>query len=230
MSWDPAKVHLVRPSLADDIDKQLARLQLMLSGEISRTTGYKTIGLDFKDETQKKFEDEQLIAEETERAQSIIERQGMGKQMAMGEMGGMPGGMQGGMPMGGGGMPMGGGGMPAGGMPMGGGAPAGAPPVPGMPPNPVDAILAQVPMIGNGQLTPMDLEAAASPLAEQIFMLPPGQRISTLRRLKQMQPALHALVKSYLEQMDNQAKQQGKETAQMAAQQAGQSTIQPPIM
>jgi len=230
MSWDPAKVHLVKPSLADDIDRQLARLQLMLSGEISRTTGYKTVGLDFKDETQKKFEDEQLIAEETERAQEIIERQGMGKQMAMGEMGGMPGGMQGGMPMGGGGMPAGGMPMGGGGMPQGGGAPAGAPPVPGMPPNPVDAILAQVPMVGGGTLTPMDLEASAGPIAQSIFMLPPGQRISALRRLKQMQPALHSLVKSYLEQMDNQARQQGKETAQMAAQQTGQGMVQPPIM
>lgn len=230
MSWDQAKVHLVKPSLADDLDRQLARLQLMLSGELSRTTGLKTVGIDFKDEIQKKFEDEQLIAEETEHAQETIDRLGMGKQMAASgmdpAMGGMP--PAGGMAPAMGGMPQGG--MPPGGMPpAGGGAPTGAPQVPGMPPDPVDAILAQVPMEGGGELTPMDLESMAGPIAEQIFMLPAGTRISALRKLKQQNTALHALVKSYLEQMDNQAARQGKETAQMAAQQAAQGMAQPPM-
>ncbi|NDD53126.1 hypothetical protein EBZ39_04465 [bacterium] len=45
MSWEPASVKLTRVTHADDLNRQMAKLQLMQGAQISKTTGLASVGL-----------------------------------------------------------------------------------------------------------------------------------------------------------------------------------------
>ncbi|NJN40213.1 MAG: hypothetical protein HC807_04250 [Gammaproteobacteria bacterium] len=45
MSWEPVVATLEPPRHADDISRQMAKLQLMMGGQISRTTGLASVPL-----------------------------------------------------------------------------------------------------------------------------------------------------------------------------------------
>jgi len=221
LSWDEVTVRMAKPSAQDDLNKQMAKLQLMMGKSISQTTGLKSVGIDYQSEQKKMFEEEKFMAEESQKAQEEIEASGLGDLMASGALTAPQGMPPGGDPAAMGGMPPGGGGMPpgGGGMPPGGGAPpaGGAPPVPGLPPNPVDAILAKLPRSDMQPITPQELQSMAQTTAQEIFALPETAKDSALIRLKKENPTLHALVKSQLEDMRNQGAQQGIMMQQQAA-------------
>ena len=235
MNWDEVTARLERPSHADDLNRQLAKLQLMMGGQISQTTGLRSVGLKFEEEQERTLEEQKFIAERSQEVQEELESQGLGDQMAMGMMdpnaqaGGDPaaaGGAMGqppadpGAAMAGAAAPPAGGGAPAGGMPAG--------PAMGMPTDPVDAILAQLPVSDMQSITPEELYGMASTLAQQIFAMQSTQRISSLRKLKQRHEVLHSVVKSILEQLDRQAEQQGKMMQQQSAQMAQQQSMAMP--
>jgi hypothetical protein len=101
--------------------------------------------------------------------------------------------------------------MPQQGQPAQPGAPAqaGAPPVPGAPPNPVDQFLAQRQNSPNIPRTPEDMQAQAQLIAQQLLSLPESQKDSQLIKLKKSDPTMHALVKSILSDIRQQAQTQG---------------------
>lgn len=222
LSWDEVTVKLSKPSHADDLNRQLAKLQLMMGRQISQTTGLKSVGLVFEEEQDRMLEEEEYIAEKSQEAQERLEMSGLGDQMAQPQD---PAAAGGGMAM------PGAEGIPGGGAPpAGGGAPGGDPAAGGAPVDPVQAIMAQLPQSDMETISLQDLHGMAETIATQIYQLPAPLKSSALRQLNQRNEAVHALVKSKLDSMDQQAGQQGQALAQQAAQQqaAGQISMPPP--
>jgi hypothetical protein len=197
--WEPVQTRWKKVTHADDAQKQMAQLQLMMGRQISQTTGLKSIGLDFEDEQKGMLEEEKFIAEETEKMQE--------------EMAESPGGQgqpaQGGAPAGGA--------PPAGGDPAAGGAPTaggGAPPA-GPPAGP------------NTPVSPQETLTKATQIAQQLAAMPDSQRQSELINLKKTDATLHAVVKSQLDGIRQDAQRQGGE--QVMAQQLGKQGSAFPI-
>lgn len=192
LSMSPISATMTRVTHADDFNKQMAALQLMMGQSISQTTGLHGIGMDFKEE-------QRLIGEEARYQQKIqaeiqeeMEQSAFGEQIAQGQM--VPGQpAAGGAPAGG--DPAAAGGDPAaagaGGMPQGGG------PVTGMVMSP------------NTPITPEDMLAMASSIAQQVLGLPESQKDSELRALKTKNEALHALVTAKVKEIRQSAQTAG---------------------
>jgi hypothetical protein len=208
-SWEPVSIKLQRVTHADDLNRQMAKLQLMQGQMVSKTTGLKSVGLDYEEETKRMLEEERIYAEEQARMQKEMEQsqqmQDLSQQAQMMQGAGDPGASATGMPP--------------------GGAPPGAAPQPGMGGgSPVDAFLAQRQNSPNVPRTPEDLQSQAQLLAQQILSLPEAQKDSELIKLKRTDPTTHALVSSIIDDIRQQARTQGG--AQVMAQQFGQG--QPP--
>jgi hypothetical protein len=208
-SWEPVSIKLQRVTHADDLNRQMAKLQLMQGQMVSKTTGLKSVGLDYEEETKRMLEEERIYAEEQARMQKEMEQsqqmQDLSQQAQMMQGAGDPGASATGAPP--------------------GGAPPGAAPQPGMGGgSPVDAFLAQRQNSPNVPRTPEDLQSQAQLLAQQILSLPEAQKDSELIKLKRTDPTTHALVSSIIDDIRQQARTQGG--AMMMAQQFGQG--QPP--
>ena len=218
MSWEPVTLKLQRVTHADDLNRQMAKLQLMQGQQISKTTGLKSVGLDYEEETKRMLEEERIYAEEQARMQEEMEQsqqmQSLSQQAQMTQGAGDPGASATGMP----------GQAPAGGDPAaaGGGQPGAAPA--GPPPSPVDQFMAQRQNSPNVPRSPEDMQSQAQVLAQQILQLPESQKDSELIKLKRSDQMMHSLVSSMIEDIRQQAKTQGG--AQLMAQQFGQG--QPP--
>jgi len=229
LSWDEVTARLARPSHADDLNRQLAVLQLMLAGQVSQTTGLRRgVGLVFEDEQKRILDEQKFVAEEAQKAQEELQAAGLGDQLAMGmgAVGGDPAALGAAL-----GAP--GGGPAAGAMaaqPATGatGATAPTPEQAMMPMDPVQAVLAQLPTGAEQAASPQELQAIATTVAQQLFAMPGGQRQSALRQIKQRSPTIHAIVKSMLEQMDSQAEARGRAASQQTAQMAQQQSMAPP--
>jgi hypothetical protein len=202
-SWEPAAVRLMRVTHADDLNRQMAKLQLMMGQQISKTTGLKSIGLDYDEETKQLLEEEKIYAEEQTKMQREMEQ---AQQMdALSQSAGPA--------VGGVGAP----GAGATGMPQ---QPGMTPAPPGPPANPVDQFIMQRQNTPNVPRTPEDLQAQAQLLAQQILSLPESVKDSQLIKLKKTDPTMHALVRSIIEDIRQQAQVEGG--AQLMAQQYGQ--------
>lgn len=210
-SWEPVSIKLQRVTHADDLNRQMAKLQLMQGQQISKTTGLKSVGLDYEEETKQMLEEQRIYAEEQERMQQEMEQsqqmKDLSQQAQMMQGAGDPGASATGQP---------------------GAAPAAAAPAGGVPGmgggSPVDAFLAQRQNPPNVPRTPEDLQSQAQLLAQQILQQPEAQKDSDLIKLKRADPTMHALVSSIIDDIRQQAKTQGG--AQVMAQQFGQG--QPP--
>jgi hypothetical protein len=193
-SWEPAAVSLMRVTHADDLNRQMAKLQLMMGGQISKGTGLKSVGLDYMEETKRTLEEERIYAEEQTKMQKEMEQSQQMDMLAQ-SAGGVTGagntGASAGMD-------------PA--MQQGGAPPGGAP---GAPPNPVDQFLAARQNSPNVPRTPEDLQAQAQLIAQQVLSLPEGQKDSQLIKLKRSDATMHALVKSIIDDIRQQAQTQG---------------------
>lgn len=218
MSWEPVNCRLQRTTHADDMNRQMAILQLMMGGQVSRTTGLSSIGRDFKEETRLKLEEEREEAELTSQMQEEMELSAQMDQMAA--------------PQGGGAGAAAAGGAAAGGAP----APATAGPMGSMPIDPNQAAMGPMgqpagpagaaqqfaagqPLMPNQPTTPEEMQQMASTLAQQIMGMPESQKDSTLIQLKKEDETMHALVSSQLEEFRRQARQTGGQ--QVLAQQFG---------
>ena len=218
-SWEPARITLMRVTHADDLNRQMAKLQLMMGQQISKSTGLKSVGLDYSEETKRMLEEEKLYAEEQTRMQREMEQAQQMDTLSQSAdmMGGMgnPGAGATGMP---GGQPQG--------APQQGGQPQGVPPQPGPPPDPVDQFMMQRQNSPNVPRTPEDFQAQAQLLAQQILALPESQKDSQLIKLKKADPTMHALVRSIINDIRQQAQTQGG--AMLMQQQYGGGTSTPP--
>jgi hypothetical protein len=204
LNWEKIGAKMKRVTHADDMQRHTAALQLMMGGQISQSTGLGSIGMDFRDEVQRMMSDQRYQAEQQSKLQEEMEQSSQMAQMAAPAP-------QGGGPMGPGGAPPGGGG----GAPPAGGGGGGAPPPGGA----AMDVASQLPTGPNQQTTPEELLSRAQYVASQIMGMPESQKDSELIKLKKVDPTLHALVRSQMNDMRQQAKTQGG--AQMIAQQFG---------
>ncbi len=203
MSWEPVNCRLQRVTHADDMNRQMAQLQLMMGGQISRTTGLAGVGLDFATETRQKVEEEQIEAEVTQDAQKEMEQAATMDQMAA------PADQSGGA-----------GGAPAGGAPADPSQavqPMGPMGQPAGPMGAAQSFAAGQPLMPNKPTTPEEMTQMATTIAQQIMGYPESQKDSALIQLKKEDPTMHALVSSQIDDMRQQAATQGG--AQVMAQQ-----------
>ena len=202
MSWEKVEGSLTKVTIADDMQKQMAALQLMMGQQVSGTTGLKAIGYDWESEQKLLSEEAQKQQELQARAQEEMEQAGFAAEIAKGQQGGAP------PPGGGQGAAMGQAGSMAGAA-QGGGNPPGADAQSAMGAGgtPVSEYIGT--MGPNTPVTPNDLQAAAQALAQQLLGLPEGQKDSQLRELKQFNPTLHALVRETMDDIRRDARMQG---------------------
>ncbi len=208
LSWEPVKARLVSPTVIDDIQDQMAKLQLMMGKQISQTTGLKALGdIDFRQEQRRILEEERYVAEQQARLKEEMDQAASMEQLAP-PAAGVPGQQV----------------DPATGQPM-----AGAPP--GAPAGPAGSaaagVQAAMPTMPNANTTPQELLQKAQTIAQQMLGLPDGQRQSEMTRLKSSDATLHALVKQLIEDMRQQAQQAGG--AQILQQQFGGGTSSPAV-
>ena len=197
MSWELVDASLKRVTIADDMQKQMSALQLMMGQQLSGTSGLAAIGYDWETE-QKRIADEARKQQETQaRMQEEMEQAGFAAEIAKGMNPAMQQQQQqgGGAPMdpamAGGGNPVG----PDAQSAMGAGG------------SPVSEYIQT--MGPDVPVTPNDLQASAQQLAQQLLGLPEGQKDSELRKLKQHNPTLHALVRQNMDDIRSQARMQG---------------------
>jgi len=206
MSWEPVVCRLQRVTHADDLNRQMAMLQLMMGGQISRTTGLASVGAEFAEEERRKLEEEQITAEAVQEAQEEMEQAALMDEMAV------PPPPPGASPPGGA--------MPPGAAPPGGAMPPGAAPAaPGAP----AAFAAGNPPTPNQPTTPEEMQSMATTLAQQAMAMPESQKDSFLIQLKKEDPTIHALVTSQIEDMRRQAKNVGG--AAVMQQQFGKAAV-----
>ncbi len=214
MSWEPVNCRLQRVTHADDMNRQMAQLQLMMGGQISRTTGLSSVGLDFSAETRRKLEEERIEAEATQDMQEEMQQSATMDQMAA--PADPSGGAAGGAP-------------PPGGAPAGGAAPVQPMGPGGQPTGPYGAaqsFAAGQPLIPNKPTTPEEMTSMATTLAQQVMGMPESQKDSTLIQLKKEDPTMHALVSSQIDDMRQQARSQGGQQV-MAQQFPKQGSLYP---
>ena len=212
MSWEPVGAKLVRVTHADDLNRQMAKLQLMQAQQISKGTGLKSVGLDYEEEVKRMLDEEKIYAEEQQRMQKEMEQsqqmQDLSQQAQM--MGGV-----GNAGAGATGMPQGGAPAPAAG---GGGAPP--PALPGVAPSSVDQFIMQRQNSPNVPRTPEDLQQQAQLIANDLLSKPESIKDSELIKLKRSDQTMHALVTSIMDDIRQQARSQGG--AMVMQQQFGQ--------
>ena len=162
--------------------------------------------MDWESEQRLLSEEAQKQQELQARAQEEMEQAGFAAELAKGQQGGAAGG----------GAAMGEAGSMAGAA-QGGGNPEGADAqsAMGAGQTPVSEYIKT--MGPNVPVTPNDLQAAADAMAQQLLGLPEGVKDSELRKLKQFNPTLHALVREKMDDIRSSARMQGG--AQVMAQQ-----------
>lgn len=189
--WEKINAGLVPLSLEEDPAIRDIKLQLAAGQEISRTTAYRPLGINIRQERKLLMAEEDEFAEEQElRAKKQEERaanaealrqpgpgeQILNEQAAMQQGAAGPGMM---------------GPAPGGGPMVPGGAPAGATP--------------------SGAATLDELMMQADQVAQQLLTADHLTRRQTLQEIKNSNEALHAQVKASLDRLENDAANQGKQ-------------------
>jgi hypothetical protein len=197
LHWDATNASLVRPTHADDLDRRMILLQMMMGGIASEQDVLSLFGLDWKDTFKKRMDEQEFKMKEekvrAERMQKLQDNE-MILNMPPEMMGGMPG-MDGGM-----------GGMPPG---------AASPGMAGPPPSPMGPVNGMVGGAPGGQMGTdvdsflADAQAKAQEIAAS-YPLGSAERRQILSQLKQSSPELHAQVVALLDQMTDQAEAEGR--------------------
>jgi len=194
MGWEPARASLLPPTLTDDMNNVMAKLQLMQAQQISQTTALRGMGLDFKEETRQTLEEQRFKQEEQAKLQEEMDTASIMDQMAAPPPQAPPA---------------------PGAAPATGGAPApgGATPPNQPPAGPMDAAAQQMslttPTQPGQKITPQELQAKAEAIASQLLSVPESQRQSEMTKLKGQDPTLHAAVKQTIENIRQQARTAG---------------------
>lgn len=201
MGWEPVHARLIRVTHADDLNRQMAKLQLMMGNQISKTTGLGSVGLDYDSEIRRMLEESRIEAEEQQRMQEEMEQ---GAQMqeyintiapdittqAVSALQGASGGA------------------PA---PGAAAAPAGAAQAGAMGQSAVDQFTAQRINNPNVPITPEEMQAQADTIASDLMSKQPQARKSELSKLRKSDQTMHALVTSIMENIRQQAASQGQQ-------------------
>ena len=195
MNWEDATAKLVPVTIYEDPEIRQIKLQLAASNEISRDTAYRPLGIDVDKERAKVAAEEDAMQRSIEEREKDMQESGAGKEVISQPTAAEQILMQEQAAMEGGGAPMGGAPLPAGGPPLPPAMPApSASPAPGGNASSID-----------------DLWVQAEETANQIVMMPPTERRSALIDLKNSNETLHAITKSMITTIEQQAANQGKQ-------------------
>jgi len=197
--WEPATCRLIKPTILDDVQLIMSKMQLMQAQQVSQTGVLRSLGMDFKEEQRQILDEQRFVQEEQAKMQKNMEDSALMEQMAPSVttqfMQSQAQGDQG-----------------------GGQAPAGAQPPPGpaqsAPPSGAAGMAAQgmsiaTPTAPNQKITPQDLQDKANALANQMLAMPESQRQSEMTKLKSQDPVIHSLVKQTINNIRQQAQTQG---------------------
>lgn len=80
-SWEPVDARFLRVTHADDLNRQMAILQLMQARQVSADDALKTLGLEFRSQQEKILEEEAYVAERTRKYQEEAAEEDSGRQM-----------------------------------------------------------------------------------------------------------------------------------------------------
>lgn len=193
LSWESVNAKMRRVTYVDDINQQMAMLQLMMGNSLSGTTAFRSMGLNWKDEMRRMAEEEKFRQEQQAEIAEEASQAAFAEQLAKGQVGSAPAqGQQGGAPQGG----------DPNAMPMA---------------QPATQYLSN--QSPSTPRTPEDMMADASAIANELTGLPDTQRRSELMALKKKDEAMHRLVKAELEDIRSRARTSGQ--AMLMQQQQG---------
>jgi hypothetical protein len=200
LNWIPCEVTLTKPTHADDIERRMLMLQMMMQGVAAEQDVLTLFGLDWKD-TFKKRQSEQEFKMRSEKEYMDKMRKAEENEQIMSAP---PGAM-----IAGPGAPMGAGAIPGG--PSLGGAP-------GAPPMPINGVAGPMAAGPSKDLDSFFADAQAR-VNEIMATAPLGspQRRQILDQIKGQDPNMHAVVKSMLDQITQQAENQGKDQLRQPA-------------
>jgi len=217
MNWEHVKVRLQPVTLADDIERKQIQLQLQAGQQISRQTAWAPLGINFREEIKRMFEEEKWYQETSQRFQEeLSQKQQMQQQVQQAVAAGQQG--QQGQPPGAQGMPQQGGTQQ-----VAQGQAQGQPQ--GQPAQQVAPAAAAQQLMASGQVTPEDMMATAEQIAYQLLGMPYEMRKSQLMQIKKSSEPLHAMVIQQMEKIRRNAQQQGG--FQVMQQQLGGAAGQP---
>lgn len=182
LRWPLVDVKLSRVTHSDDPSRDNMRMELMQAGLVSKTSGLRVIGLDYKQEVRQDMADQQFAEEQRQKLSKVLDMAAQGQQMAAQGQQGQP--MQGGQPQ-----------QDASGQPAA--------------MSPGQSILAGLPQGPNVKITPQEQLARASNLAQRLLGEPESQKDSDLMQLRNVDPNLHAIVIEQMESIRRKARMQG---------------------
>lgn len=223
MSWEAIDVNLKRVTIADDMQKQMMALQLMMGQQLSGKSGLGGLGYDWETEQKRIAEESRKQQELQARIQEEMEQAGFAQQIAKGQAGA--------------------GGAPAGGAPAGGGAAGGAAPTGGGAaggagggggaPNAMSALGGGTPVTDyiqsmgpNTPVTPTEMQQVAMQLAQELMGKPESVKDSELRKLKQFNETLHSVVRANMDKIRQNTRNQAGGAALQQMQQGGGAPAQ----
>lgn len=182
LNWQPVTAKMRRVTYVDDINQQMALLQLMMGNAISGTTALRPFGMVWKDEQRRMIEEQRYLAEQSSKVNEEMAQSEAGKAMLRGQ-----------------------GSMAPGGQPAQPGA-GGDPNAMGQMGTPASTYLNNP---SNSSRSPDDMMADAAALATELGSLPDSQRRSELMALKDKDLTMHRLVKAELEDQRSRARSAG---------------------
>ncbi len=184
LSWEPVNIRLMRVTHADDLNRQMAKLQLMMGKQISQSTGLKSVGLSYEEETDKLMSEEEYMANKQQELQERMEGDSTMQQMNQppAPPGQDPNAQQ------------------------SGGQGGGDQPMP--PPDPTQQVLADLSTGDNTPITPQELQQKAQTIAYKLLGMDESARQSAMTALKRKDPTVHALVKICIENIRSQTRNQ----------------------
>ena len=94
LQTEPAKAELAKPSDVDDINRTMARLNLMQAGKVSDETGLETVGLDAEEEQDRAIYNQIQAAKKQKEMQKTMDREGLTDMMNQGQAPPPPGSQQ----------------------------------------------------------------------------------------------------------------------------------------
>lgn len=205
LSWEVVQLVMKPTTIADDIQKQTAALQLMMAQQLSGSSGLGALGYSWPNEQRLLAEESRQKAEIQAKVQREMEQAGFAEQIQQG----MVPGQQQPQQQGGGGQPMGG--------PQQGPSVAGA--MGTSYAGPVTQYLQT--LSPDVPISPQDLDATADSLSDQLLTSPESVKDSELRRLKQSKPQLHAIVRQRMDEKRRNIRMQAGNAAMGQMQSGG---------
>jgi hypothetical protein len=198
--WEPAVCKLIKPSILDDVQLIMSKMQLMQSQQVSQTGVLRSLGLDFKDEQRQIIQEQRFTQEEQAKMQEDMDQSSLMEQMAppvtdqLAQQGQQ--GAEGQAP-------------PGYGQPPAAGQGGGQAPPQGPAGMAAQGMSVATPTSPNQKVTPQDLQAKAQTLADQFLAMPESQRQSEMTKLKSQDPVIHSLVKQTIGNIRQQAQTAG---------------------